>query len=181
MSRRVGADWTADRTKTHSFFHLLAHSLPLAFSFLTVTLCVAPLCLLILALSRGVSSLHSTQHKVGVDGEKASDFYQATSEAWVTSFHSGLNFSPPFFFPMVPWRLWPPSVGCLNCPWGDHILSACLPSTTELMNIPISPSYCVWLHVFMYWLNKAILTVMQLFRGFRLQMCKHVRGNSKWL
>lgn len=76
----------------------------------------------------------------------APDFYQATSAARVTSFHSGPDFFPPFFH-MVPWRLQLPSV---RWPALSNLSlrkphSFCMPSTNKS---PSSPSYPFLLALF---------------------------------
>jgi len=76
----------------------------------------------------------------------APDFYQATSAARVTSFHSGPDFFPPFFH-MVPWRLQLPSV---RWPALSNLSlrkphSFCMPSTNKS---PSTPSYPFLLTLF---------------------------------
>lgn len=136
MSRKGGADWTTDRTKTHSLFHFLAYSLTLFLLPYSNLMCGTIIFAYLGSKQRSFFlALNTTQSGCG--------WGKGGAIPWpLTSIRPPQRLGLPLFIlarifslPFSTWYhgdssfpLWG-GLPCLTCPWENHILSACLPPT----------------------------------------------------
>lgn len=148
MSRKGGADWTTDRTKTHSLFYFLAYSLLLPYSNL---MCGTIIFAYLGSKQRSFFlALNTTQSGCG--------WGKGGAIPWpLTSIRPPQRLGLPLFIlarifslPFSTWYhgdssfpVWG-GLPCLTCPWENHIVSACLPTNKS----PSSPSYPFLLALF---------------------------------